>query len=377
MEVVACDVADRDALARVLAGRTVDAVFHAAGMAEDGVLDGLGLDRLAAALRAKVAGAANLHELTRDRPLSAFVVFSSLAGVIGSVTQGAYAAANAYLDALIHQRAAAGLPGLSVAWGPWEGAGMAATVTERVTRHGLRPLPPDTALDELYRALGAADRVVAVADVDWPVFAPALTTARRLPSLAGIPEAAGYADGPAAEASGGLRDRLAGTDAANRRAVLLDFVRTQIAAVLGHRGADQVPPDMALRDLGFTSFTAVELRNRLEVAVGLGLPATLVFDHPTAEAMAAYLSERFGGEPGADALTAALDRLADALATTPVDEAGRAAVTVRLRDLLDRWSGVTADVTDDTTDGLDSATDEEVFALLGREFGISDEEFPS
>jgi acyl transferase domain-containing protein len=178
--VVACDTGDRDAVARLLAAHPVDAVVHAAGVLDDDVITGCTPDRLAAVLRAKADAADHLDALTRDGDLSAFVVFSSIAGVWGSGGQAAYAAANAHLDALVERRRARGLPGTAVAWGPWDGTGMAADprAQETLRRRGLRPLDPDAALTALGRALTARDTAVVVADVDWTRFVPAFTTGR-------------------------------------------------------------------------------------------------------------------------------------------------------------------------------------------------------
>ncbi|MFI6039948.1 type I polyketide synthase, partial [Streptomyces sp. NPDC051315] len=303
--VVACDTGDRDAVARLLAAHPVDAVMHAAGVLDDDVITDYAPDRLAAVLRAKADAADHLDALTRDSDLSAFVVFSSIAGVWGSGGQAAYAAANAHLDALVERRRARGLPGTSVAWGPWDGTGMAADpqAQETLRRRGLRPLDPDTALTALGRALAAQDTSVVVADVDWARFAPAFTTGRPSPLLAGLPEAAEAttaAAGPGAPASGtaaggALRDRLDPLSAEERDAVLLELVRRRAAGALGHSDSAAVAEGRAFRDMGFDSLTAVELRNDLTAETGVALPTTLVFDHPTPAAVAAHLREQLYG----------------------------------------------------------------------------------
>ncbi|WP_445954602.1 type I polyketide synthase [Streptomyces sp. LNU-CPARS28] len=310
--VAACDVADRAALAALLADLPDDApltgVFHTAGVLDDGVIDGLTEDRMAAVFRAKVASARHLDELTRAADLSAFVLFSSLAGVVGGAGQGSYAAANAALDALAEARRSAGHAATSVAWGPWDGGGMAAegAAAERL-RHGVMPpMDPDLAITALHQALGGHQALAVVADVDWAQYAPGITAARPSRLFTDIPEAhaaladrTGGADTAAAPANA-LADRLAALAPADREAALLDLVRRQAADVLGHASADDVHVTRAFRELGFDSLTAVELRNLIGAATGLRLPTTLVFDYPTATALAAHLhTELFGDESAA------------------------------------------------------------------------------
>ncbi|WP_061289088.1 type I polyketide synthase [Herbidospora cretacea] len=276
--VVACDVSDREALRALLERIPVTAVVHAAGVLDDGVIDGLTPERLDAVIAAKADAARNLDELTGD--LDAFITFSSLAGVVGSAGQANYAAANAYLDALVERRRAEGKPGSSIAWGPWADGGMAddAAVADRVRRGGLTVLPPDLALDALRQA---GQGVVAIADVDWDRFAQGYPGAL----LSNLTESR-----PArTEAPTGLAGRLAGLTGAARDRVLLEVVRDVVAVVLGHPSPESVDPARAFKDLGFTSLTAVDLRNRLSAATGLKLPPTLVYDYPTPLALAAFL----------------------------------------------------------------------------------------
>ena len=275
--IAACDVADRDAVARLLDEHTIDAVFHTAGVLDVDVIDELTPESFGPVMAAKVLGAVHLDELTQDLDLSAFVVFSSIAGVWGSGGQAAYAAANASLDALVESRRARGLAGTAVAWGPWGESGMAADegALELLRRRGLMALEPDTALLALARVLELGDASVAVADVDWARFAPAFTSGRPAPLLAGLPEAAessvaGTA-GDSGSAGSELRQRLAGLTGEERDKALLDLVRRRAAAVLGHADASAVQPGRAFRELGFDSLTAVELRNELDLGDGLWL----------------------------------------------------------------------------------------------------------
>ncbi|MFD9127313.1 type I polyketide synthase, partial [Kitasatospora sp. NPDC059571] len=305
--VAACDVADRGALAGLLAEFELSAVFHTAGVLDDGVVDGLTGERFATVARPKVEAARNLHELTAGHGLSAFVLFSSMAGSVGSAGQGNYAAANAYLDALAEQRRADGLPATSIAWGPWAQGGMAAdgTVEQRLHRDGVPPMAPALAMTALRQAVEHGDGALTVVDIAWDRFLPGLTGVRPSTLFDEIPEARQVA-AAATEASGAAAvsssqaGRLAGLPAAEQQRVMLDLVRTTVAAVLAHSGTDQVEAGRAFKELGFDSLTAVELRNRLAAATGLRLPTTLVFDYPSAAALADHLrAELVGREPAA------------------------------------------------------------------------------
>ncbi|MFE9728693.1 type I polyketide synthase, partial [Streptomyces sp. NPDC005794] len=324
--IVACDVADRASLARVLddipAEAPLTAVVHTAGVLDDGVLDGLTLDRLDGVLRPKSPAAAALHELTRDLKLDAFVLYSSASGALGSAGQANYAAANAYLDALAEQRHADGLPATSIAWGTWDGAGLADTAvrSERARRDGMPPMPPEPAVAALRDAVERGDANVVIAALDWDTFLPGFVAARPNPLFTSIPEVRELTAGPAAsptDTSGAATvtgpdwmRRLAPLPAAERTAVLVAFVRAQAAAVLGHATPEAIDSARAFRELGFDSLTAVELRNRVKAATGLRLPPSLVFDYPNADLLAAHLAqEAFGvtADAAAPAPAAAAD----------------------------------------------------------------------
>ncbi|MGK5531869.1 type I polyketide synthase, partial [Streptomyces sp. URMC 129] len=309
--IAACDVSDRDAVAALLAAHPPTAVFHTAGIDAPALLTATEPADLARVLAAKATGAAHLHELLGDRPLDAFVLFSSIAGIWGAGGQAAYAAANACLDALAEHRRGRGLAATAVAWGPWADGGMAgaAPVADQLRRRGLRTLPPGAALTALATALTRDDTAVTVADMDWSRFAPPFTAARVSPLLANLPDVRaalhpdddGAAnDGAAGSGSGAaaLRAALAAEDPADRDRTLTALVREHAAAVLGHATPDQVEPARPFRELGFDSLTAVELRDRIAHSTGVRLPATLVFDHPTVTALARHLrAELLGAEP--------------------------------------------------------------------------------
>nr|AUO14853.1 Malonyl CoA-acyl carrier protein transacylase [Amycolatopsis sp.] len=306
--IAACDVADRDALAALLAelAEPVRAVVHAAGLPQaTPVLDTTPAE-FAHVIGGKVAGARNLDELLGD-DLDAFVLFSSNAGVWGSGGQGAYAAGNAYLDALAEQRRARGAAATSVAWGFWGGGGMAGDVEleDQLRRRGLREMAPEAAVEALCQALDAREVFLAVADVDWARFAPGFTLSRRRPLIEDIPEVQALADTPEAPERPALARRVAELGEAEARRMLLDLVRGQAASVLGHDSATAVPAGRAFRELGFDSLTAVEVRNRINAATGLTLPATLVFDHPNPAALAAELHRLLLGRTETAVVTAA------------------------------------------------------------------------
>ncbi|WP_124290104.1 type I polyketide synthase, partial [Streptomyces sp. ADI91-18] len=301
VSVVACDAADRDALRVLLEAEAegLTAVVHTAGVLDDGVLDALTPERFEGVLRAKATSALNLHELTGELgiELSAFVLFSSMSGVTGAAGQGNYAAANAYLDALAEQRRAAGLAATSLAWGPWAEGGMAAdeAMDARMRREGLPPMAPDTAMAVLRQSVvPSSDAALLVADVDWDRFGPAFTVARPSTLFAELSETRPAAEG-AATGTGTSVDRFAGLAAVELERELLGLVRTHVAAVLGHEGAETVGAERAFKELGFDSLTAVELRNRLGAATGVSLPATLIFDYPTASAITAFLRDELLG----------------------------------------------------------------------------------
>ncbi|TMR90709.1 type I polyketide synthase [Nonomuraea basaltis] len=300
--VAACDVADRAALAALLdevpPQRPLAAVVHAAGVLADGTIPALDEERVARVLRPKVDGAWHLHELTRDRDLRAFVLFSSTTGLMDAAGQGNYAAANAALDALAVRRAAAGLPAISVAWGAWEAErGMAGRLdgrqAARLAASGMRPLTAAEGLALFDAALAAGHPAPVACRLDLAALRG--RDAEPPPVLRAL---AGRRSARAAAAgSGSLTDRLDRLSPAERRELLLGVVRAEAAGVLGYDAAESVPVDRAFQELGFDSLSGVELRNRLGRRVGVALPATLVFDHPTVTALAAFLADRSGGKP--------------------------------------------------------------------------------
>ncbi|WDT53151.1 type I polyketide synthase [Streptomyces sp. G7(2002)] len=295
----ACDPADRDALERLLASLPDDqpltSVFHTAGVLDDGTLATMDAERFATVLRPKTEAATNLHDLTRAHDLTAFVLFSSVAGTLGAAGQANYAAANAGLDALAQHRRAHGLPATSIAWGPWAHEGMAAdpTLRAKLGRAGLPPMEPETALVALHQALGHGETHVVIADIDWDTF-----PAGRNALFGKLPEAAARNSGQDTVAEG-VRSLLATLRTpAEQEQHLLRLVRRTTATVLGYPASESVGTTRTFQELGTDSLTAVELRNTLSAAVSLPLSPTLVFDHPTPLALARHLRTEILGDLG-------------------------------------------------------------------------------
>ncbi|MFJ4658842.1 type I polyketide synthase [Nocardia sp. NPDC088792] len=335
----ACDVADRDALAALLAEFPVTAVVHAAGIGTQAPIAESDLAEFAAIAAAKSLGAANLDALIEPGSLDALVFYSSNAGVWGAWGQAAYAAANAYLDAIALDRRARGEVATSVAWGSWHGDGMAdGEMGERLVRRGILRMAPDLALTALQQAVDHDETFLAVADIDWERFVPAFTLARRRPLLDDLPEVRRILDTPDpvaepdTDAAGGLRQRLSALPAAARDHELTELVRTQVAAVLGHHGTEAIDATRAFRDLGFDSLTAVELRNRLTRATGLRLPATLVFEYPTPAALSGYLHGALLPETPDDSEEARLRRVLSSIPVERFRQAGLMEALLRLAE---------------------------------------------
>jgi acyl transferase domain-containing protein/NADPH:quinone reductase-like Zn-dependent oxidoreductase/NADP-dependent 3-hydroxy acid dehydrogenase YdfG/acyl carrier protein len=373
--IVACDASNRTAVADVLAGvdarHPLRAVVHAAGVLDDATITSLTPDRLRTVLRGKVDAAWHLHELTGDADLSAFVLFSSLAGTVGPPGQANYAAANAYLDALAQVRRAQGLPATSLAWGLWSRAtGMTGRMSdvdaERAGRTGVRPVGADEGLALFDIALATDHAVTFPLPLDTSALRAAAADGSLAPVLRELAPAPPAGDRTAAARP--LRD----LPPADLRGHLLDLVRDTTAVVLGRQGGPPIDPGQPFKELGLDSLTAVELRNRIGAATGLRLPATVVFDHPTAAELADALSARLTPDTTTDPALAELDRLEAALAISAVDDRTRAVITDRLTALLWKWQGdvgVTApgSVPDGPTDDLTS--DESLFRALDEELG--------
>jgi polyketide synthase 7 len=387
VSVVACDVGDRDAvaglLAQVPARYPLQGVFHAAGVLDDGLIASLTPERVDAVLRAKVDGAWNLHELTRDLNLSAFVMFSSMAGIVGAPGQGNYAAANSFLDGLAAYRRAHGLTGLSVAWGLWEQPSamtrhLADADRARMSRAGLAPLSGHQALALFDDALLADRSVLVAARVDTAALGgDGAALPPMLRGLAARPARRVIADSGAAAASvSGLRARLHGLTAEQRQRELADMVCINAATVLGHATAD-VNAEQAFQDLGFDSLSAVELRNRLKTATGLTLSPTVIFDHPTPAALAEHLDTQLAAAPTDEPpdrmarfndIARELQTLIDQPGWSPDD---KKRLSARVETLLSALSAPEPEPHPDVLydDDLATATESQLFAILDEEVG--------
>ncbi|GAA2617921.1 type I polyketide synthase [Streptomyces axinellae] len=391
--VAACDVSDPGAVRSLLKdieseGPPLRTVVHAAGVPQTTALSEMTSRECAATVAGKVAGAVVLDGLLAERELDAFVLFSSASATWGSGMSAAYAAGNASLDALAGQRRARGAVATSVAWGMWGGTGMIGEHgEEQLRRRGLCPMEPGAAVRSLETALLLDETCVVVADVDWERFLPGYTAARARPLVHDLPQVrllmsqearTGAGNGPDADPGTGAaaeHRRIAALPADERAQALLDLVCAEAAAVLGHATADAVEPDAAFREMGFDSLASVGLRRRLQAALDVRTPVSLAFDHPTPRKAAAYLGTLLAGADAAAGSTVeehlrALEAGAEDLAS---DEPARAMAVMRLTALLTRWkeAGDFGRLPDGGREDLEAATDEEMFSLIGEEFGIS------
>ncbi|WP_225798268.1 type I polyketide synthase [Streptomyces aculeolatus] len=394
--VASCDVADRQALADLIAeterrGPEIRTVIHTATELELGELDGIGVEDIDANGRAKVPGAWNLDDIFGDSQLDAFVLFSSVSAFWGSRDHAAYAVANASLDALALRRRARGLAGTSVAWAVWDffrdenardegDAARVAGTIESLKRQGLPALEPTTALTVLGHVIDCDDACLAVAEVDWDRFVPAFTSVRRSAFLDHLPEArrvmeAAAGEEPDAGTAAALRDRLVGLSETARRQALLDLVNTNVAAVLSHDASSTPDEGRSFRDLGFNSLTGMELRTRLSAATGLKLPATLVFDHPNASALVERLLGELFAEEAVDltVVQRELDRFGTVISRAAEAGVRDREVASRLQELLDVWKGghVAVDDGKSAAEQLEEASDEEMFAFIRDQLGKS------
>ncbi|MFD0344740.1 SDR family NAD(P)-dependent oxidoreductase, partial [Streptomyces sp. NPDC127117] len=416
----ACDVADGQALAALVgavrATGRLAGVVHTAGVLDDGVFGSLTGERLSGVFRPKIDAAWQLHELTADLDLSFFALFSSVSGVVGQPGQANYAAANTYLDALAQYRRDRGLPATSLAWGPWAEGGMFGRMSEadvrRLRRSGMVPMPSAEGLELFDTAVAAGEPAVVPVLLDLPEWRRAAADSGFVPHLmrslvrVAPRRAANDAGGAAPEES--LRTRLEALAPEERRGAVLEVVTTEAAAVLGHAPGYRIKPQETFSELGFDSLTAVELRNRLGAATGLRLPPTLIFNYPTAEALAAHVLDLAapaasgtgtGATPAPADPGAELHRLEAAFAALTPERVRELApdgeamdeVADRLKALASQWRearealaaaaenpdesdgsyGADGSGPEDMREELDSATDDELFAFIDQRFSTS------
>jgi NAD(P)-dependent dehydrogenase (short-subunit alcohol dehydrogenase family) len=378
VRVIACDLADRGAVQSLLelAGqeRPLGGIVHTAGILDDGLIASLTPERVDRVLAPKVDAAWHLHELTAHMDLSAFVLFSSVAGTLGAPGQANYAAANVFLDGLAAHRRARGLAGVSMAWGLWAQAsamtrGLGEGDRARYSRSGGGALSSEEGLElfDLARSMGSA--LVVPMRLDTATLRAQARSGTVPIMLRGLAQAPARRSGE--EARGSLARRLAGVREEERRGVALEVVRAEVAIVLGHGSAVVADERRSFKELGFDSLAAIELRNRLSFAVGLRLPAGLLFEYPRPAELADYLvGELAGGGAAAAVLDAELDKLAGALPSIVSDDEQRTRIELRLRMLL-------SELTDRDTEALSAdedlatATDDEMFSLIDRELEAS------
>ena len=363
--IAACDTADLTAVKKVVKGVKLTAVIHTAGVLDDGIIGSLTPERLATVFKPKVDGAWNLHEATKKQKLQAFVLYSSVSGVLGSAGQGNYAAANAFLDALAEHRRAQGLPATSLAWGPWaQTGGMTAHLQDgamdRIGRTGMPPLSVRQGMALFDDATSREDAVLVPARINT-----GRTNGPVAAVLRGLVRGGKRAAGTGESSTVDFAATLDAVPAEDRAKYLVDLVRGHAAGVLGHATPAAIDNDKQFRDLGFDSLTAVELRNSLASATGLKLPTGLVFDYPTPDELADYLAGELLGDDAGPSLATELDRFEAVLAASPDED--RAGIAARLRTLLAQYGGAKSE--EAVNDRINSATVDDVFAFIDNELG--------
>jgi microcystin synthetase protein McyG len=307
------DVSDRGRMAEIFEGidrnlPTLRGIVHSAGVLDDGIVLHQDWQRFLSVMSAKVVGSWILHKLTEKRTLDFFVLFSSAASLLGSRGQANHAAANAFLDGLAHYRKAKGLPALSINWGPWAQVGAAARhhQSDRITKGGRLVIAPEDGLEIFGRLLGTATPQVGVlprafwsevvqkiaADDCRPFFARLMRETVRIKSS----EFPNHREPK-------LLQELQNAPPSRQRYLLQNQVQEDIAKILGVQHVSSIAAHQPLSELGVDSLMAMELANRLSKVTGHSLSATLVFKHPTIEAIVDYLSRdvlslKFAGRPG-------------------------------------------------------------------------------
>ncbi len=368
--IAACDVSMREQLELLLGSieqaHPLGAVVHAAAVVDNGLVDSLTPNQLERVLAAKADAAWHLHELTAHLKLSAFVLFSSIAGLFGGPGQGNYAAANLFLDRLAERRRADGLVGTSVVWGLWSEAGAGTELgrleVRRVTgSSSIGTLSSEHGLELLDMALACEEPVVLAAQLDMAVLRSEARSGAVVPLLRGL---VNVAPRPASDGSVSLSRRLAELDPQERLGALIELVRSEAAGVLGLTSPTAVGPVRAFKEAGFDSLAAVELRNRLGAVSGVHLPATLAFDYPNPQALAEYLLGELDQDvTGSSSVEHALEEIERMTATLASHQLDRQRVAARLRVCLSMLDAGAAE------EDLSTASDEEMFEILDTELG--------
>jgi NAD(P)-dependent dehydrogenase (short-subunit alcohol dehydrogenase family)/acyl carrier protein len=377
VNVAACDVADRTELSSLLssipAEHPLTGVIHTAVVLDDAPIQSLDASRLELVLRPKIDAAWQLHELTKDADLAAFVLFSSVAGTFGNPGQSSYGAANVFLDALASRRRACGLQASSLAWGLWEElsiqtASLDHTDRARMSRSSVRAMPTRQALSAFDTALSAGQPVTVPVRLDVARLHAQSRDGSLPPLLSGLVRA------PVRRASnaavGGVSTeqwsrRLTTLSTADQVTALTELIRTHVGVVLGHAESAAIEEERAFKEIGFDSLTAVELRNRLNAATGLRLPATVIFDNPTPRALAEYLRQELVSD-AVPVPRAEFDRFRAAIFAAPLARDDRLELAGQLRELLVELTGTEGEALG-VSGRLGVATDEEIFDFIDNE----------
>ncbi|MFH8370225.1 KR domain-containing protein, partial [Streptomyces sp. NPDC018031] len=377
--ITACDTTDHHALADLLTtipeAHPLTAVIHTAGTLDDGILTSLTPDRLDTVLQPKIDAALNLHHLTHHLPLTHFTLFSSASGIFGAPGQANYAAANTFLDALAHHRHTHHQPATSLAWGLWATTSnltdtLNTTDHQRIQRGGINPLTDHQALTLLDTTHTHPHTPLLIPIHLNPTTLRNHTTNHPLPPLLRKLAPTSRREAPAAPEAGSVRERLAVLPSAKQHEALLALVVTHAAATLGHADGSAVPPDRPFSELGFDSLTAVELRNRLNAATGLRLPATLLFDQPNPESLTGYLrAEMFPDPPDASVVVGEqLDRLEEAALSLSGDGDSLRTVRTRLQGILSKLNTSLPAAPDAAiTEQIRSASATEILEFIDKE----------
>ncbi|AYN43481.1 acyltransferase domain-containing protein [Streptomyces dangxiongensis] len=374
-----CADTDRTAIDRLLAETPGDqpltAVVHTADIARTSTVDDTGVPELTEVFSAKVDTARWLAGRFADTPLDAFVVFSSIAGIWGGGGQGPSGAANAVLDALVEWRRGHGHPATAIAWGALDevGVGMDEDTLTQLRRRGVLPMAPHIAVTAFEQAVRAQEKAVTVVDMDWDAFIPAFTSVRPSPLFADLSEAqaalrAGQPDTDDGDTTAGLVESLRDVPEADQNRLLLRLVCGHAATVLGHSGAESIGALQAFQEVGFDSLAAVNLRNSLHVATGLRLPATLIFDYPTPDALVGYLRSELLRDAD-DGLDGREDDLRRALASVPLARFREAGVLDTLLGLVDTEDAPASDTAEPAEDDETLIDAMDVADLVQRALG--------
>jgi pimaricinolide synthase PimS1 len=371
VRITACDVSDRSQVEELLAGidpvHPLGAIIHCAAVLDDATVQGASAEQVERVFAPKVDGARHLHELTRELELTHFVCFSSIAGLFGAAGQGVYAAANRYLDALAQARSAEGLAATSIAWGLWRREGLTSGLggkdVARISRGGIAPLSDDQGLALFDRALASPEALSAALALERGALRARAKTGALPPMLVGVvPRGTVPSDG-----EGVLARRLREAPQEARARIAEDFVRAEVAALLGHSSPAQIGPGDAFKDLGFDSLAAVELRNRLSESIEARLGSSVVFDYPTAKALAAHLLEQIGD--GAPVPATELSQLERMVAEMAADDPQRGSLAGRLRALAGELEGRRTPDGESAAGRLEQASDEELLDFIDTQVG--------